>query len=98
MPPAPATPEYCPNCGGPLKPRATSCKACGSCEKTGWNARAEYDRIGVDYDDDDFDYQDFIAREFSDAPQNNIHGRSLLFTIVALILTILLIASFIAFF
>jgi ribosomal protein L40E len=57
-------PDVCPNCGAELPPDARACPACGSDEKTGWSEQARYDDLGLP--DDNFDYKDFIEREFGD--------------------------------
>ena len=53
---------FCPNCGAELPPNARACPECGSDEKTGWSEKARYDAL--DLPDEDFDYQDFVEREF----------------------------------
>jgi hypothetical protein len=56
-------PEICPNCGADLQPSACVCPACGSDEKTGW-AEDAY-AAGLDLpEDDDFNYDEFIKKEF----------------------------------
>ena len=60
------TPEYCPNCGAEVPPRARACPECGACEETGWSDRAQGQRL--DLPDDEFDYDDFVAREFGGRP------------------------------
>ena len=58
----------CPHCGAQVKAGAAACPECGSDAQTGWaedadkwaaNLPAGYGR------DDDFDYDEFIRREFS---------------------------------
>jgi hypothetical protein len=42
-----------------------ACDDCGACEKSGWknpDAAQTYD--GLDLPDDEFDYNEFVAREF----------------------------------
>ena len=55
-------PEICPNCGTDLPPNARACPECGSDEKTGWSEQARYDDL--DLPDENFDYEDFVKREF----------------------------------
>ena len=52
------TPDYCENCGAAIPPRAAACSECGADETTGW-ANAE-----CEDSDKEFDYDEFIAREF----------------------------------
>jgi hypothetical protein len=55
-------PEICPNCGAPVPRRAKACPACGADERTGW---AEDAHTGdLDLPDEDFDYDDYVRREF----------------------------------
>ncbi len=56
-------PGQCPVCGEWVPRGAAACDDCGACAKSGWKANADtYD--GVDLPDEDFDYDDFIQREF----------------------------------
>ena len=56
-------PEICPVCGDSVPPRAAACPGCGADHATGWDAeQTRYD--GLDLPDDEFDYDEFIAREF----------------------------------
>ena len=55
-------PEICPNCGAEVPPKARACPACGADEQTGWSEAARTD--GLDLPDENFDYNDFIKREF----------------------------------
>lgn len=56
------TPDVCPNCGAAVPPGAKSCPGCGSDEETGWSDEAHVGSLGLP--DPDFDYDDFVAREF----------------------------------
>ncbi|MBE0543156.1 MAG: zinc ribbon domain-containing protein [Verrucomicrobia bacterium] len=56
-------PEICPNCGAEVPPNAQACPECGSDEQTGWAEAAETG--GLDLPDQNFDYNDFVKREFS---------------------------------
>jgi len=55
-------PRTCPNCGADVPPNAKACPECGADEKTGWSEAASAG--GLDLPDDEFDYDDFIQREF----------------------------------
>lgn len=55
-------PEICPNCGAEVPPNAKACPECGADEQTGWSEEARVG--GVDLPDEDFDYDDFVQREF----------------------------------
>jgi uncharacterized membrane protein YvbJ len=56
------TPEVCPNCGAEVPPNAKACPECGSDEQTGWSEEARTDSL--DLPDENFDYEDFVDREF----------------------------------
>lgn len=58
-------PETCPNCGAEVPRRAKACPECGSDETTGWSDRATTQSL--DLPDDEFNYDDFVEREFGSA-------------------------------
>ena len=60
------TPETCPNCGAEVPRRARACPECGADEATGWNDRAEEQRLGIS-DPDDFDREAWERAEFGPA-------------------------------
>jgi hypothetical protein len=60
------THETCPNCGAEVPPRARACPECGADEATGWNDRAEEQRLGIS-DPDDFDREAWEREEFGPA-------------------------------
>ena len=55
-------PGQCPACGEWVPRGAAACDDCGACAKSGWSGDTHAD--GLDLPDDEFDYDDFIAREF----------------------------------
>ncbi|MHC1768215.1 MAG: zinc-ribbon domain-containing protein [Verrucomicrobiia bacterium] len=55
-------PETCPNCGADVPPNARACPECGACEQTGWSADAATGDLGIP--EENFDYDDFVKREF----------------------------------
>jgi uncharacterized membrane protein YvbJ len=55
-------PEVCPNCGADVPPNARACPECGACEETGWSDEASTSELGLP--DEDFDYEDYVKREF----------------------------------
>jgi len=57
--------EYfeCPHCGALVPVDAPACRACGSDAETGWSEDAG---LGCDAEDD-FDYDEFLRREFPEA-------------------------------
>jgi hypothetical protein len=65
------SPEVCPNCGAEVPPNAKSCPECGSDEQTGWAEEAHVG--GLDLPEQEFDYDEFVKREFG--PKSPIpHG------------------------
>ncbi len=57
-----ASPETCPNCGAAVPPDSRACPECGACDETGWSEQVHAGGLGLP--DEDFDYQDFVNREF----------------------------------
>jgi hypothetical protein len=57
-------PETCPNCGAEVPPKAKACPECGADEQTGWSEAARTG--GLDLPDENFEYDEFIKREFGD--------------------------------
>jgi len=55
-------PGQCPVCGEWVPRGAAACDDCGACAKSGWSGDTHAD--GLDLPDDEFNYDDFIAREF----------------------------------
>jgi len=56
------SPETCPHCGADVPPRVKACPECGADESTGWSDQARNDDLGLPAED--FDYQEFVRREF----------------------------------
>ena len=55
----------CPTCAHPLSPNARSCGRCGTRrEGATWLTPGSADGLGID--DEPFDYDDFIRREFGE--------------------------------
>jgi hypothetical protein len=59
-------PEICPNCGEKIPRNARACPGCGSDEETGWSEAPQTG--GLDLPDEEFDYNDFVKREFDSTP------------------------------
>jgi hypothetical protein len=57
-------PEICPNCGAEVPRKARACPECGADEATGWSEKAG--ASGLDLPDENFDYDDFVKREFGE--------------------------------
>ena len=57
------TPELCPVCNEEVSPGALACPECGADHNSGWRENADaYDALNLP--DDDFNYDDFVKREF----------------------------------
>jgi hypothetical protein len=55
----------CPHCGGRLAKGASFCRHCGADEESGWSDDGDgYDAAPGD---DDFDYHEYLAREFPES-------------------------------
>jgi hypothetical protein len=83
-------PEICPNCGAEVPSKARACPECGADEQTGWSDEAQAQRL--DLPDDQFDYGDFVKREFGPADNTGRlrpRGTKWLWWIVALLLLVL---------
>jgi hypothetical protein len=59
-------PSICPNCGATVPRNAKACPECGSDEETGWSDATETE--GLDLPDENFDYDDFVKKEFGKGP------------------------------
>jgi uncharacterized membrane protein YvbJ len=79
-------PDFCPQCGAEVPPKAKACPECGSDEHTGWSDRAHTERLGIP--DEDFDYAEFVREEFGPNRENRLKPRGMrwLWWVVAVIL------------
>jgi len=62
--------DVCPVCGAEIPPKAKACPACGADEETGWSEAAGTQ--GLDLPDENFDYEDFVKREFGGGKKSPI--------------------------
>lgn len=83
-------PGQCPVCGEWVPRGAAACNDCGACAKSGWSGDTHAD--GLDLPDEEFDYDDFVAREFGGSPPRKV-GMSPLWWWVAVALLIAFIAA-----
>jgi uncharacterized membrane protein YvbJ len=59
----PEAPRVCPVCGEDVPRGSLACPECGADRNSGWREDAEsYD--GLDLPDENFDYDEFVRREF----------------------------------
>ncbi|MEX1111136.1 MAG: zinc-ribbon domain-containing protein [Chthoniobacterales bacterium] len=54
-------PENCPVCGEEVPRGALACPECGADERSGWREEVV---DGLDLPDEDFDYGEFVQKEF----------------------------------
>ncbi|HEX8372212.1 MAG TPA: hypothetical protein VF585_05505, partial [Chthoniobacterales bacterium] len=65
---SPRTPEVCPVCEEDVPHGALACPECGADHRSGWKEDLDnYDGAGVP--EDDFNYEDFVAKEFGSGPK-----------------------------
>ena len=84
----------CPHCGAELPVDAKFCRECGADDEFGWNEDfgEEDDLPDGGYDGDgSFDYDEYVAREFSDrAPRPPLRVRAWRLVVVVVIVAFLL--------
>jgi hypothetical protein len=74
-----------------------ACPGCGASRDSGWNEEAAVSGLDLPGDDDDFDYDDFVAREFGQGRPKRPDRRRL-WTIVGVLLILAMAASLLAVF
>jgi hypothetical protein len=67
----PRTPEVCPVCGEDVPPRALACPECGADHNSGWREGA-LDDDGLNLPDGEFDYEEFVEKEFGTGGRSGI--------------------------
>ena len=87
----------CPHCGAQVRTGARACPECGSDEKTGWSEDADKWAAGIPTgyaSEDEFDYKDFVRREFGGRRSRRVLGLSwwvALVLLAALIIGLLMV-------
>lgn len=84
-------PGQCPACGEWVPRGVLACDECGACEKSGWSGNTHAD--GLDLPDEEFDYDEFVAREFGGNSNARKVGMSPLWWWVTVLLLIALTLS-----
>lgn len=77
----------CPHCGADVRAGASACAECGSDDTTGWSDGAADWGSGATNGyggDDDFDYDEFVEREFG-GPKKRVFGLPAWLLVLALI-------------
>jgi hypothetical protein len=85
-------PKVCPVCGEDVPPKALACPECGSCHKTGWKEDADV-QDGLDLPDEEFDYDEYVQREFGGGGANRTPAMNPIWWITALVLVLILLAA-----
>ena len=85
-------PEICPICREDVPRNARACPECGADERSGWKSDAAV-HDGLDLPDAEFNYEDFVAREFG-----GVASRSTKQVIIAAVAALLLIVLVILYF
>ncbi|HVF73079.1 MAG TPA: hypothetical protein VM940_15865 [Chthoniobacterales bacterium] len=80
----PASPEVCPVCGEDVPRGSLACPECGADHNSGWRADAT---DGLDLPDDDFNYDEFVEREFSTSAKPT--GLKAVWWITAIVLAVI---------
>ncbi len=90
--PKPKTPDVCPVCGEDVPRGALACPECGADHESGWREDAEaYDGSGLFCEDEEFDYDEFLQKEFGASPKPE--GVKTVWWITAIVLILLAIAG-----
>jgi len=85
----------CQHCGAEVPADAKVCPECGSDDETGWAEDAHVGSVDIPTGwskDDEFDYDDFAARELGQRPKRRFGG--LLKAILAVLAILILIILF----
>ena len=87
----------CPNCGAEVRKGSAACPECGSCDETGWSEAATEGYADGGYDEgDEFDYDEFVAREFpgqADGLSSKNWGTTLVIILVCIGMTLAVLMS-----
>jgi hypothetical protein len=87
------TPDVCPCCGADVPPKARACPECGADEKTGWAEDAA--TADLDLPEEDFDYEEFVKREFGGAKKNPVpYGIHWFWWVIAVLLIAIFLWAF----
>jgi hypothetical protein len=79
----------CPHCGADVPVGSPACRECGSDAETGWSEDAHVwsADIPTGYEeDDDFDYKEFVAREFADQASTTLGAKKVAIAVVVALL------------
>lgn len=87
-------PGQCPACGEWVPRGAVACDDCGACAKSGWKKDSDvYD--GLDLPEEDFDYDEFVDREFGSSKGGRQTSREVFWRWVAAIVLVVMVLGYI---
>ena len=86
-------PNVCPVCGYDVPRNALACPGCGADHKSGWQEEATCYN-GVDLPDEEFDYDEFVRKEFGSSSVKP-HGIKTIWWITAILIILVTIISYI---
>jgi len=84
--------EICPCCGAGVPPNAKACPECGADENTGWSEDAGAE--GLELPDENFDYEEFVKREFGGGKNPKPRGIHWFWWVVAIVILGVLVLAF----
>src|SRR5262249_5788643 len=87
----PKTPELCPVCYEEVPAGALACPECGADHNSGWRENADA-YGGVNLPDDEFNYDDFVKREFESRVKPS--GLKMLWWIAGILLIVALLLMY----
>ncbi len=85
-------PGDCPVCGEFVPRGQAACPSCGSCERSGWSDGTDYDGIDLPDDPSEFDYDEFIEREFGPQRGGRKTARHLWWWVAVVLFAVMAIA------
>ena len=92
--PAFKPPGDCPICGEFVPRGLVACPACGSCAKSGWSEDADSDGLDLPDAPEDFDYDEFVAREFGHRKRSAAVGGNLWWWVALALLISFIVGGF----
>ena len=84
-------PENCPVCGDDVSPNALACPGCGADHNSGWAEDGTH-LDGVDLPGENFDYDQFVEREFGS--KANPAGQKKVWWAIGVVLLIMVVVLF----
>jgi len=84
------SPDECSNCGADVPRKAKACPECGACDNTGWANEAGYESANLK--EQEFDYDDFVVREFGDGGRPRAKKLHFIWVLVAVFLILFFLA------